>query len=127
MVLLVADTQVKHDIGDGGYAAGASSASRPPPSWACRPCATLTPQQVAGCAAQGTLRQGLMRARHVVGEIDRTLEAVEALEARRLARFGQLMYGSARSAARRLRGKLRGTGRDRRAGRGVQTACTARG
>lgn len=36
----------------------------------------------------------MMRARHVVGEIERTLEACKALEAGDFASFGSLMYGS---------------------------------
>jgi len=36
----------------------------------------------------------LMRARHVIGEIARTLAAVEAMEASDFGKFGELMYAS---------------------------------
>jgi galactokinase len=110
IVLLVADTQVKHDISDGGYGARRQqcfdAAAKLGVKW-------LRDAAGSSASATGTLphtgglqttRQWrpsqnvtlsgkeLMRARHVIGEINRTLEAVAALRKHDYAAFGRLMY-----------------------------------
>jgi len=91
IVLLVADTQVKHDISDGGYAARR------------RQCcvtagrlgvASLRDADMKMLERSDLTDKELMRARHVIGEIARTLEAVEALKVGDYHRFGKLMYES---------------------------------
>jgi len=50
---------------------------------------------IAAAARENRLSEKeLMRARHVVGEIKRTLEAAEAVEAGNYVRFGELMLAS---------------------------------
>jgi galactokinase len=95
VVLLVADTQVKHEISDGGYAARRSQCEAAAARLGLRALRDTDAARVEAAGADGTLGgKELMRARHVVGEIARTLEAVAALEAGDYARFGELMYGS---------------------------------
>jgi len=90
-VLLVADTQVRHDIGEGGY---------PLRRKQCRAAAealgvaALRDATMASADAAGLTGDPRKRARHVVGEIARTLEAVEALSAGDYGRFGELMFAS---------------------------------
>jgi len=95
VVLLVADTEVKHAINDGGYAARrdqchAAAAKLQAPALRDVDQARLDQAGLDGVLAG----KELMRARHVVGEISRTLRAVEALAAGDYAAFGRLMYGS---------------------------------
>jgi galactokinase len=95
VVLLVADTEVKHAINDGDYAARRDQ---------CRAAAAKLQAPTLRDVDQARLDQAgrdgvlsgkeLMRARHVVGEISRTLRAVESLAAGDYAAFGRLMYGS---------------------------------
>jgi len=95
LVLLVADTQVKHVISDGGYAARrrqCESAARTLGVPALRDLDEDTFQLAVCQAALDGVE--LMRSRHVVGEIARTLEAVEALQVGDYIHFGELMYGS---------------------------------
>jgi galactokinase len=132
IVLLVADTQVKHDISDGGYgsrrqqcfdaaaklglkslreaasgqdspagaggvfADGRLASVRTPRRAVAAATATRGRADLLGRAEQKGLLGGkeLMRARHVIGEIDRTLEAVAALREHDYAAFGRLMYQS---------------------------------
>ncbi len=92
-VLLVADTQVAHELSDGGYAARRQQ---------CHTAAEklgVAALRDADLAAVEAGRDKLTdvefrRARHVVTEIARTLQAVEALQAGELPQFGELMYGS---------------------------------
>jgi galactokinase len=94
-VLLVADTQVKHSISDGGYAARRDQCRSAADKLRLPSLRDATPQMLAAAQAAGTVAgKELMRARHVVGEIDRTLRAVEALSTGQYGRFGQLMYAS---------------------------------
>ena len=94
-VLLVADTQVKHDIADGGYAARRDQCYAAAGKLGVKMLRDADEATVARAEADDTLTgRELMRARHVVGEIKRTLEAAEALEAGDYTRFGELMYAS---------------------------------
>ena len=95
VVLLVADTRVRHDLADGAYAERrqqCESAARKLSLDALRDADESIIEQAR---SDGTLSQKeFMRARHVVTEIGRTLRAVEALEAGRMSEFGRLMYAS---------------------------------
>lgn len=95
VTLLVCDTQVKHALNDGGYAARRKSC-----------------EETAAVLDIPTLRDATMpildyaveagnisdtqyrRARHAVTEILRTINAVKALRKDDMKEFGQLMYGS---------------------------------
>jgi len=95
MVLLVADTQVKHDISDGGYAARRDQCYAAAEKLGVKMLRDADEATIAAAETDGTLGgKELMRARHVVGEIKRTLGAAAALEAGEYGRFGELMYGS---------------------------------
>lgn len=95
LVVLVADTKVKHDIADGGYAARRDQCYAAANKLGIKSLRDADATAIAAAEQQGTLSdKQLMRARHVVGEIDRTLKAVEALQAGNYGRFGELMYAS---------------------------------
>jgi len=94
--VLIANTNVRHSLGDGTYArrraecAEATAALRVPSLRA------ATPERLeAGRAWMAP--EVYRRARHVIGENARTLAAAAALEAGDLATVGALMYESHRS------------------------------
>jgi len=91
-VLLVADTQVKHDIADGGYGARRRQCFDAAGKLGVKALRDADEARVARCNKLSG--KELMRARHVVGEIHRTLQAAEALGAADYAEFGRLMYAS---------------------------------
>ena len=94
-VLLVADTQVKHDIGGEGYPLRRKQSETAAAKLGAPALRDVTEQDLAAAAAAGKLTGAeLMRARHVVSEIARTLQAVEALERGDYMLFGELMYAS---------------------------------
>ncbi|HUT57792.1 MAG TPA: galactokinase [Phycisphaerae bacterium] len=94
-VVLVADTQVRHDIADGGYAARREQCRQAAEALGVAALRDADEGMIARAASDGTLRgRHLMRARHVVGEIARTLAACDALKAGDHAAFGRLMYAS---------------------------------
>jgi galactokinase len=100
-VLLVADTQVKHDISDGGYGARRQQCFD-----AASKLGLKSLREAAGTGGRDAsptrgrdvrdagLLSGkeLMRARHVVGEINRTLGAVAAMRRHDYVAFGNLMF-----------------------------------
>jgi len=93
--LLVADTQVSHDIGEGGYPLRRRQCREAADALAADALRDVTADRVARAAAEGVLSGDLLkRARHVVGEIARTLDAAEALAAGDYPRFGELMLAS---------------------------------
>jgi len=95
VVLLVADTQVKHDISDGGYAARRQQCHSAAARLGVPALRDADEARVAAAGRQGALEgKELMRARHVVGEIARAQTACEALSAGDYRRFGELMYAS---------------------------------
>lgn len=95
VVLLVADTQVKHSIGDGGYPARRSQCYSAAAKLGLATLRDATMAQVDLKFQDGTLTKlEFARARHIVTEIARTLSAVDALQARDYPKFGKLMYGS---------------------------------
>ncbi len=95
VVLLVADTQVKHEINDGGYAARREQCYN-----ACDVLGVHSLREADMAmidSADSDNRLGgeeLKRAIHVVGEIERTLQAADALRNRDHKKFGQLMIAS---------------------------------
>jgi galactokinase len=95
LVLLVADTEVKHAISDGGYAARRDQCHAAAAKLHAPALRDVDQASLDRAGRDGVLAgKELMRARHVVGEIARTLRAVEALAAGDYAAFGRLMYGS---------------------------------
>ena len=95
LVLLVANTLVKHDIGEGGYPLRRRQCHEAAKLLGVAALRDASPEAVDQAGREGTLEGDLLkRARHVVGEIARTLQAVDALEKSDYARFGRLMYAS---------------------------------
>ena len=95
LVLLVADTQVKHDIADGGYAARREQCYAAAKTLGVKMLRDADQPMIERAESDGTLTgKELMRARHVVGEIHRTVHGVQALAAGSYREFGELMYGS---------------------------------
>ena len=94
VVVLVADTQVKHAISDGGYAARRDQCYAAAKKLGVKMLREADASALAGPIAKTLDAVEFKRARHVVGEIDRTLRAVEALEAGDYKAFGELMYAS---------------------------------
>ena len=95
LVLLVADTKVKHELNDGGYAARRQQCYDAAATLGVAMLRDADAAMIAKAESDGTLSEKeRMRARHVVGEIGRTLEAVEALEGGDYHRFGDLMVAS---------------------------------
>jgi len=93
VVVLVADTKVKHDLTDGGYAARREQCYQAAEALGVRMLRDAD-ADVVSAAAEKLGDKQLMRARHVVGEIERTVRAVDALSAGDYAGFGELMYAS---------------------------------
>ena len=95
LVLLVADTQVKHEISDGGYAARRAQCESAAVKLEVKALRDADLEKIEAAAAEGILTEKeLMRARHVIGEIARTLQAVDALTEGDYELFGELMYDS---------------------------------
>ncbi len=93
VVLLVADTKVKHSISDGGYGARRAQCESSAAKLGVRALRDVTGAAVDRAAGLLEAKE-LMRARHVVGEIVRTLHAAQALRVRDYRLFGRLMYAS---------------------------------
>jgi len=93
LLLLVADTKVKHDLTDGGYAARRDQCYSAAAKLGVKMLRDADADMVSAAADKLSDKE-LTRARHVVSEIDRTLRAVEAMEAGDYVAFGQLMYAS---------------------------------
>ena len=95
MTLLVADTQVKHDIGEGGYPLRRRQCTEAAGVLGVESLRDVAPGALDQTEADGRLSGVLAaRVRHVVSEIARTLDAVEALDRADYRRFGELMYAS---------------------------------
>ena len=93
--LLVCNTEVKHELNDGGYARRRDQCYAAAKVLDVPMLRDVSVEQVKQAEADGVLRgKELMRARHVVGEIDRTLRAVAAMEEGDLKTFGAMMVGS---------------------------------
>jgi galactokinase len=97
-VLLVIDTQVLHDIGDGGYPARRKQCEETAEILKIPALRDATEEMIAGAAKTGKINDLQMRrSRHVVTEIARTLAAADLLTSKAdgyLYKFGELMCGS---------------------------------
>ena len=91
-VVLVCDTRLQHANNDGGYAARRSQCEAAVAKLGIASLRDATIEMVAGCDALGDIER--KRARHVVSEIARTVQAAEVLDAGDLVAFGELMYAS---------------------------------
>jgi galactokinase len=93
LTILVSNTKVSHKLSDGGYAARRKStedglAAIGKVSWR-----DVTPADLNG--AEGKMDEvTFRRSRHVVGEIARTIGAVDALKGNDFSKLGGLMYAS---------------------------------
>ena len=93
--VIVLDTGVRHRLADGGYASRRTAVEEAARVLGVPALRDATLEQVEGAAAlDPTVRR---RARHVVAEIGRTVEAASALARGDVARFGALMDASHRS------------------------------
>lgn len=93
LVLLVVNTEVKHTLNDGGYAARRDQCYAAAERLGVSSLRDATAEQVAAAEAKLDEKE-FTRARHVVGEIARTLAACDALAAGDYPAFGELMYAS---------------------------------
>ncbi|MDP6635266.1 MAG: galactokinase [Phycisphaerae bacterium] len=93
LLVLVADTKVKHDLTDGGYAARRDQCYSAAAKLGVKMLRDADADMVSAAGDILTDKE-LTRARHVVSEIDRTLKAVSAMESGDYATFGELMYAS---------------------------------
>ena len=92
LTLLVCDTQVSRKLGSTGYNSRRQTSEQA--------ASTLGVKQLRDASVSDLDRlsgEELRRARHVVTENNRVLQAVEALRRHDFVRFGQLMYESHRS------------------------------
>ncbi len=95
VIVLVADTQIRHDIADGGYGARREQCQAAARRLGVEMLRDVNVEMICRAQSSGVLEgKELMRTRHVVSEINRTLEAVEALSAGDYGAFGGLMYAS---------------------------------
>jgi galactokinase len=94
--LLIANTNVKHELGSGQYARRRAQ---------CEAAAKILGLASLRDAAAATLEDNkskmdgevFRRARHVIGEIERTVRAAESIRASNWQQTGELMYASHRS------------------------------
>jgi galactokinase len=94
--LLIANTNVRHELGSGQYARRRAQ---------CEAAALILGVRALRDASAGELEKHksnmdgevFRRARHVIGEIERTLQAAEAIRASNWMKAGELMYASHRS------------------------------
>jgi len=97
-VLLVVDTQVSHDIGDGGYPARRKQCEETAEILKITALRDATEEMISDAAKTGKISDLQMRrSRHVVTEIARTLTATDLLTSKAdgyLHKFGELMYAS---------------------------------
>lgn len=95
-VLLICNSHVRHSLGDGAYARRRAECQEAAHLLGARSLRDVTLAEVA--AAESVLGPLLSkRARHVVGENERTVAAAEALRVGDFVRAGALMYASHRS------------------------------
>ena len=103
LALLVTDTRVSHALVDGGYGVAGAATARPrPPRSACRRCGTRTSTRVEALDDERVRR----RAAHVVTEIQRVTDTVDAVAAGDWAGGRPAVRGVAHLHARRLRDLL---------------------
>jgi len=93
LTVIIANTCVSHELSDGGYASRRKATEDGleiigKPSW--RDVTMADVEAAKEAMGDVTYR----RSRHVVGEIQRTMDAVEALKANDFEKLGNLMYAS---------------------------------
>jgi len=94
-VLLVVDTRVRHEIGGGEYGKRRRRCADAAGKLGLTALRDADRRMIDEAAASGVLEAiETRRARHVVSEIERTLQAVEALKKGEYRHFGELMYAS---------------------------------
>ncbi|MDE3099250.1 MAG: galactokinase [Verrucomicrobiota bacterium] len=94
--LLIANTNVKHELGTGEYAVRRAQCEKAAAIMGVRSLRDATAEMLE--SAKGRMEEVVFRrARHVVGEIERTLHAAEGVRASNWLTVGQLMYASHRS------------------------------
>ena len=91
LALLIIDTQVHHELTDGGYEARRRACEDAARALGVRSLRDVTDVSAAGLLADPALRR---RARHVISENGRVLEAAELLRAGRLHEAGPLLTKS---------------------------------
>ena len=95
IAVLVVDTQIKHDLASGEYALRREQCHSAAERLGVPTLRDLDEEAIAKGESDDALdRVQLMRVRHVVGEIARTLEGAQALRAGDYAKFGALMFES---------------------------------
>jgi len=91
--LLVINTNVKHELGSGEYAKRRAECEEAARIVGVHSLRDATPEQLE--KAKGKMSEVVYRrARHVIGEIERTLHAAEAIRESNWPTAGQLMYAS---------------------------------
>ena len=91
--LLIANTNVKHELANGEYAQRRAQCEAAARKLGVPSLRDATPDTLANAKA-GMDDVVFRRARHVIGEIERTIHAAEAVRASNWAAVGQLMYAS---------------------------------
>lgn len=93
VTILIANSNVKHELTVGEYARRRAECEAAAQTLAVETLRDITREQLEACREQlGEVNH--RRARHVVGEIARTLEAAAALAAAQWQEVGRLMYAS---------------------------------
>ena len=93
VALLIVNTNVKHELGSGEYAKRRAECESAAHTLGVASLRDATAGQLEAC--KGKLDAvAYRRARHVIGEIERTVHAAEALRASNWISAGQLMYAS---------------------------------
>jgi len=93
VAILVVNTNVKHELGSGEYAKRRAQCESAAKILGVKSLRDATAEQLEG--ARGTMTdQVYRRARHVIGEIERTLLAAEGIRQSNWPTVGQLMYAS---------------------------------
>ena len=91
--LLVVNTNVKHELGSGEYAKRRAECESAAQTLGVASLRDAHPDQLD--AAKGKMTEVVFRrARHVIGEIERTLHAAEGIRASNWPTVGKLMYAS---------------------------------
>ena len=103
---VIANSKVKHALVTGEYNERRESCEEAARLFGVKALRDVTPEFLEKNAAQLPAIV-LKRARHVVGEIDRVLQAEQALAKSEIARFGQLMWDSHQSSIQNFENSCR--------------------
>ena len=94
MALLIINTNVKHELTGGEYAKRRAQCEQAAKALGRAFPARCRPRTCWSARAAGWRKWSYRRARHVIGEIERTLHAAEGVRASNWPTVGQLMYAS---------------------------------